>query len=58
MRLANQNGKLYISLTKIEIEDVKDKEGRPCEIDIGHIPVLIDDLIKIAKEYIEDLRPK
>jgi|TARA_A100001201_G_C3961613_1_gene162820 hypothetical protein len=37
---------------------VKDNEGRPCEIDIGHVPVLIDDVFKIAKEYIEDLRPK
>tara|TARA_R100000005_G_C4957175_1_gene175319 strand:+ start:435 stop:611 length:177 start_codon:yes stop_codon:yes gene_type:complete len=58
MRLTYQNGKLYISLTKIEIQDVKDNEGRPCEIDIGHVPVLIDDVFKIAKEYIEDLRPK
>jgi len=42
-------------LTKVEVQDVKDNEGRPCEIDIGHVPMLIDDVFKIAKEYIADI---
>jgi hypothetical protein len=58
MRITYHGGKLYISLTKVEVQDVKDNEGRPCEIDIGHVPMLIDDVFKIAKEYIADLSKK
>ena len=54
MRITYQGGKLYISLTKIEIKDVKDNEGRPCEIDIGHISVLHGDISKIVTERLKE----
>tara|TARA_R100001460_G_scaffold50564_1_gene89027 strand:+ start:373 stop:585 length:213 start_codon:yes stop_codon:yes gene_type:complete len=54
MRITYQGGKLYISLTKTEIQDVKDNEGSPCEIDIGHVSVLHEDISKIVNERLKE----
>jgi len=55
MRIVYQGGKLYVSHTKDEIKDIQDNIGRPCEIDIGNIKVLHEDISKIVKEYISDI---
>ena len=38
------NGKLYVSHTKDEIKELVDSLGNPCEIDIGILKVLHEDI--------------
>ena len=57
MRIMYQNGKLYLSLTKSEVKDVQDNLGKPCEIDIGNIKVIHEDISQIVKERLEEKEP-
>tara|TARA_R110000796_G_scaffold19904_3_gene59516 strand:- start:1592 stop:1765 length:174 start_codon:yes stop_codon:yes gene_type:complete len=55
MRVLYQNGKLYISHTKDEIEDLQDNLGKPCEIDIGNLKVLHEDMSRIVQERLKEM---
>ena len=44
MRITHVDGKLFISLTKKEAKAVQDNLGRPAEIDIGNLEVLLADI--------------
>ena len=44
MRIVHEDGKLFISLTKKEAKAVQDNLGRPAQIDIGNIEVLLADI--------------
>tara|TARA_R110000822_G_scaffold188937_1_gene327972 strand:+ start:892 stop:1065 length:174 start_codon:yes stop_codon:yes gene_type:complete len=55
MRVLYQNGKLYISYTKDEIEDLQDNLGKPCEIDIGNLKVLHEDISRIVQERLKEM---
>ena len=55
MRITYQNGKLYVSLTKSEIKDVQENLGKPCEIDIGNIKVLHEDINEVVKQRVKEL---
>ena len=37
MRVTYQDGKIYLSLTRSEVKQVHENEGRPIELDIGHL---------------------
>jgi hypothetical protein len=52
MRIMYQGGKLWLSLTKSELDDVNKKKGRATEMDIGLIPVLHDDITEIIREAV------
>jgi hypothetical protein len=53
MRIIYQSGKLYISLTKDEYKDIE--PGKPTEIDIGNIPILLKDITEITYERLKEL---
>lgn len=55
MRITYQNGRLYISLTKNETKDVQENLGKPCEIDIGNIKVLHEDINEVVKQRLKEL---
>ena len=44
MRIVHEDGKLFISLTKKEAKAVQDNLGRPAQIDIGNLEVLLADI--------------
>tara|TARA_R110001606_G_C15182238_1_gene629492 strand:+ start:135 stop:347 length:213 start_codon:yes stop_codon:yes gene_type:complete len=50
MRIVYQGGRLYVSHTKDEIKDIQDNTGNPCEIDLGNIKVLHEDISKVIQE--------
>jgi len=54
MRIVYQGGKLYISHTKDEVKDIQDNIGNPCEIDIGNVEVLHEDISNIVKERLRE----
>lgn len=49
------NGKLYVSHTKDEIKELVDSLGNPCEIDIGILKVLHEDISKIVQERLKEI---
>ena len=51
MRIIYHNKKLYISLTKDEVNKVNKKVGSPTEIHIGNLKVLHEDVNKAVSEY-------
>ena len=55
MRLLYINGKLFISCRKDEAEDIKKNEGKPCEIDVGNIKILHEDISGIVKQRLKEL---
>ena len=55
MRIVYQNGKLFVIHTKDEIEDLQDNLGKPCEIDIGSLKVLHEDISKIVQERLKEM---
>jgi len=54
-RISYQNGKLYLSLTRNECQEVYDNIGRPLELDISQLKVLHEDISKIVAEYWRDI---
>jgi hypothetical protein len=55
MRIVYQNGKLFVSHTKDEIEDIQESLGKPCEIDIGILKILHEDISKIVQERLKEM---
>ena len=55
MRILYMNGKLYLSHTKDEIKELEDNLGDPCEIDIGILKVLHEDISKIVQERLKEI---
>jgi hypothetical protein len=43
-RVVYENGKLFLSLTRAEVEKAYQNIGRPLEIDIGNLKVLHEDV--------------
>jgi len=55
MRILYMNGKLFVSHTKDEIEDIQESLGKPCEIDIGILKILHEDISKIVQERLKEM---
>ena len=55
MRIIYQGKKLYISLTKDEINNINKNEGSPTQIHIGNLKVLHEDVNKAVFENWKDL---
>ena len=55
-RVVYQNGKLFLSLTRAEVEEAYENIGRPLELDIGQLKVLHGDINKVVQEYWSDQR--
>ena len=53
-RVVYENGKLFLSLTRAEVEEAYKNIGRPLELDIGNIKVLHEDISKVVSQYIGD----
>jgi hypothetical protein len=53
-RIVYQNGKLFLSLTRAEVEEAHENIGRPLELDIGQLKVLHEDINKVVQEYWSD----
>ena len=51
MRITHVDGKLLISLTRKEAKDVHDNIGKPVEIDIGNLSVLLEDITEAQVSY-------
>ena len=51
MRITHVDGKLFISLTKKEAKDVHDNIGKPVEIDICNLSVLLQDITEAQVSY-------
>ena len=51
MRITHVDCKLFISLTKKEAKDVHDNIGKPVEIDIGNLSVLLEDITEAQVSY-------
>jgi hypothetical protein len=51
MRITHVDGKLFISLTRKEAKDVQDNLGRPTEIEIGNLSVLLEDITEAQISY-------
>tara|TARA_R100000231_G_scaffold75574_1_gene58879 strand:+ start:273 stop:455 length:183 start_codon:yes stop_codon:yes gene_type:complete len=55
MRIIYQDKKLFISLTKDEIDKINKKVGSPTEIHIGNLKILHEDVNKAVFENWKDL---
>ena len=55
MRIIYQGKKLYISLTKDEINNINKNVGSPTQIHIGNLKVLHEDVNKAVFENWKDL---
>jgi len=55
MRIVYQNKKLYISLTKDEINNINKNIGSPTEIHVGNLKVLHEDVNKAVFDNWKDL---
>jgi len=51
MRIVHEDGKLFISLTKKEAKAVQDNLGKPAEIHIGNLEVLLADITDAQISY-------
>jgi len=57
-RIMYQDGKLYLSLTRAEVQKVHEDEGKPVEIDIGYLSVLHEDISKCVTQYLRYVQMK
>ena len=57
-RIMYQDGKLYLSLTRAEVQKVREDEGKPVEIDIGYLSVLDEDVSKCVTQYLRYVQMK
>jgi|TARA_E500000318_G_scaffold73311_1_gene67936 hypothetical protein len=53
-RVVYENGKLFLSLTRKELEEAYENIGKPLELDIGNLKVLHEDVSKCVLEYWRD----
>tara|TARA_B100001939_G_scaffold54933_1_gene44096 strand:- start:271 stop:465 length:195 start_codon:yes stop_codon:yes gene_type:complete len=49
-RVVYENGKLFLSLTRAEVEEAYQNIGRPLEIDIGNLKVLHEDITQAMQQ--------
>lgn len=57
-RIIYQDGKLYLSLTRSEVKQVHDEEGKPVKINIGNLHVLHEDISKCVTQYLRYIQMK
>ena len=50
-RVVYENGKLFLSLTRAEVEEAYQNIGRPLELDIGNLKVLHEDVSKCVSQH-------
>ena len=58
MRITYQDGKLFLSLTRSEVEQVHDDVGKPIELDIGNLSILHEDVSKCVTQYLRYIQMK
>tara|TARA_R100000278_G_scaffold65101_1_gene52232 strand:+ start:259 stop:465 length:207 start_codon:yes stop_codon:yes gene_type:complete len=58
MRITYQDGKLFLSLTRSEVEQVHEDEGKPIELDIGNLSILHEDVSKCVTQYLRYIQMK
>ena len=58
MRVTYQDGKIYLSLTRSEVKQVHENEGRPVELDIGHLSMIQEDVSKCVVQYLRYVQMK
>lgn len=51
MRISYQDGKIYLSLTRAEIQQALDNIGSPIEMPIGQLKVLHEDISKAVLQH-------
>ena len=51
MRVSYQDGKIYLSLTRAEVQQASDNIGNPIEIPIGQLKVLHEDISKAVLQH-------
>lgn len=51
MRIVYQNGKLFVSLTRAEVQQASDNIGSPIEMPIGQLKVLHEDISKAVLQH-------
>ena len=51
MRIVYQDGRLYVSLTKDEIQQAQDSIGMPLELPIGQLKIFQEDIHKAAMAH-------
>lgn len=51
MRIVYQDGRLYVSLTRAEVQQAQDSLGMPLELPIGQLRVFQDDIHKAAMAH-------
>ena len=51
MRIVYQDGRLYVSLTKEEIQQAQDSIGMPLELPIGQLKIFQEDIHKAAMAH-------
>ena len=55
-RVVYENGKLFLSLTRAEVEKAYQNIGRPLEIDIGNLKVLHEDVSKCVSQHWSEIQ--
>jgi len=55
-RVVYENGKLFLSLTRAEVEKAYKDIGRPLEIDIGQLKVLHEDVSKCVSQHWSEIQ--
>ena len=58
MRVTYQDGKLFLSLTRSEVEKVQEDLGKPIELDIGNLSILQEDISKCVVQYLRYIQMK
>jgi hypothetical protein len=58
MRVTYQDGKLFLSLTRSEVEQVQKDLGKPIELDIGNLSILQEDISKCVVQYLRYIQMK
>lgn len=56
MRVAYQEGKLILSLTKDEVDHVYENKGASVEIPIGNLKMLHEDISKAVLQHWENIQ--
>jgi len=51
MRIVYQNGKLFVSLTRSEVQQASDNIGSPIEVPIGQLKVLHEDISQAVLQH-------
>ena len=55
-RVVYENGKLFLSLTRAEVEKAYQNIGKPLELDIGNLKVLHEDVSKCVSQHWSEIQ--